>query len=66
MEVGQLNEIIIFIVLFFFQLSNLGAVEFLGKFEQGSFILGKTKPGSKVFIDKKKSEFLKKVFLLLV
>ena len=30
------------------------AVTFDGKFIQGSFILGKTKPGSKVFIDKKK------------
>ena len=33
---------------------NLSAVEFLGKFEQGSFILGKTKPNSKVKIDNKK------------
>ena len=30
---------------------NLSAVEFLGKFEQGSFILGKAEPGSKIFID---------------
>ena len=30
------------------------AVTFDGKFVQGSFILGKTEPGSKVFIDKKK------------
>ena len=30
------------------------AVEFLGDFKQGSFILGKTKPGSKVYIDNKK------------
>ena len=29
------------------------AVTFDGKFIQGSFILGKTEPGSKVFIDKK-------------
>ena len=33
---------------------NLSAVEFLGKFEQGSFILGKIKPNSKVKIDNKK------------
>ena len=32
----------------------LGAVEFFGKFEQGSFILGKTKPNSEVKIDNKK------------
>ncbi|SVC91951.1 uncharacterized protein METZ01_LOCUS344805, partial [marine metagenome] len=30
------------------------AVTFDGKFNQGSFILGKTEPGSEVFIDKKK------------
>ena len=30
------------------------ALTFEGKFVQGSFILGKTEPGSEVFIDKKK------------
>ena len=30
------------------------AVTFEGNFIQGSFILGKTEPGSEVFIDKKK------------
>ena len=30
------------------------ATTFKGKFVQGSFILGKTEPGSEVFIDKKK------------
>ena len=30
------------------------AATFDGKFIQGSFILGKTEPGSEVFIDKKK------------
>jgi len=30
------------------------ALTFDGKFIQGSFILGKTEPGSEVFIDKKK------------
>ena len=46
-----------FIFVFFIFLFNykyLSAVEFLGKFEQGSFILGKTKPNSKVKIDNKK------------
>ena len=40
-------------LLFFFILKfhYLGAVEFSGKFEQGAFILGKTKPNSKVKID---------------
>ena len=32
------------------------AVTFKDKFIQGSFILGKTEPGSEVFIDKKKSK----------
>ena len=43
-----------FTILFLFQIELLSAVEFKGKFEQGSFILGKTEPGSKVFIDKRK------------
>ena len=30
------------------------ATTFKGKFIQGSFVLGKTEPGSEVFIDKKK------------
>ena len=33
--------------------SHANAVEFIGKFIQGHFILGKTKYGSKVYIDKK-------------
>ena len=41
-------------LIFFFNYQYLDAVEFLGKFEQGSFILGKTKPNSKVKIDNKK------------
>ena len=40
---------LIFFIIFKFQ--YLSAVEFLGKFEQGSFILGKTNPNSKVKID---------------
>jgi murein DD-endopeptidase MepM/ murein hydrolase activator NlpD len=38
-------------LLIFFQINFLNAVEFIGKFEQGSFILGKTKPSSKIQID---------------
>ena len=41
-------------LIFLFNYQYLVAVEFLGKFEQGSFILGKTKPNSKVKIDNKK------------
>jgi murein DD-endopeptidase MepM/ murein hydrolase activator NlpD len=45
--------LILFVVIIFkFQLLN--AVEFTGKFEQGSFILGKIKPNSQVKIDNKK------------
>ena len=46
---------LIFKILFrYIFLSNqLLAVEFFGKFEQGSFILGKTKPKSKIEIDNK-------------
>ena len=34
--------------------SNVFALEFQGKFIQGHFILGKTHPDSKIWIDKKK------------
>ena len=37
-------------------------VEFNGDFRQGSFILGKTDPGSKVIIDKKKIRVTKDGF----
>ena len=39
-------------LLLIFNISH--AVEFLGDFKQGSFILGKTDPNSKVFIDDRK------------
>ena len=45
---------IILFLIFLFNFQYLSAVEFLGKFEQGSFILGKTKPNSKVKVDDKK------------
>ncbi len=45
-------KLIFKIIIFLSYLSaNLYAVEFYGKFEQGSFILGKTDPNSKVKID---------------
>ena len=40
--------------LFFLITTSSFATTFEGKFIQGSFILGKTEPGSTVFIDKKK------------
>ena len=45
------RSIIIFIFIIF---TSAKAVEFEGKFEQGSFILGKAKPNSKIEIDDRK------------
>ena len=50
---------IIKIILFFLIPFNLNATEFKGSFKQGSFILGKTNPNSKVFIDKFKVRLTK-------
>ena len=44
---------IFFFLIIIFSNQNLSALEFKGKFNQGSFILGKTNPGSKVKIDNK-------------
>ena len=45
----------LFLINFFFIfLTPIKAFDFKGKFEQGSFILGKTNPGAKVLIDNKK------------
>ena len=42
-------------LIFFLLIFNIShAVEFLGNFKQGSFILGKTDPNSKVFVDDRK------------
>ena len=46
-------KIIIIIVSLITFSSNSDAIEFNGSFLQGSFILGKTDPGTKVTIDKK-------------
>ena len=62
MVVGQLNKILIPIFLIVFLNQNLYGVEFKGKFEQGSFILGKTDPGSKVSIDSRKVKVSKDGF----
>ena len=43
-----------FIIFFFLVFNASHAAEFLGNFKQGSFILGKTDPDSKVFIDERK------------
>ena len=46
----KIFKILIFNLIF---LSSLSATEFKGKFEQGSFILGKTEPNSSVKVDNK-------------
>ena len=53
MVVGLLNKIFICILILFFSIQNSYSIEFKGKFEQGSFIIGKTDPNSIVKIDKK-------------
>ena len=53
--IGSYNFIMIRYALFFLIIFNIShAVEFQGDFKQGSFILGKTDPGTKVTIDKKR------------
>jgi len=47
-------RILFFSLLLILQIKVLNALEFQGKFEQGSFILGKTNPKSKIQIDSKK------------
>ena len=53
---------IFLLLIFFFNHQFLSAVEFLGKFEQGSFILGKAKKGSNIKIDNKKIRVSKNGF----
>ncbi len=62
MVVGQLSKILLLVSLVFFFSQKLIATEFKGKFEQGAFILGKTKPGSQVIIDEKKIRVSKEGF----
>ena len=42
------------LLVVFFSYTQTHAIEFEGKFIQGHYIIGKTNPGSKIFIDKKK------------
>jgi len=42
------------LIFIFFLFNTSHAVEFIGDFKQGSFILGKTDPNSKVYIDNRK------------
>ena len=47
------------LVLFLLFFNNATAVEFNGKFIQGHFIIGKTKPNTQILIDKKKIKVTK-------
>ena len=47
------------LVLFLLIFNNATAVEFNGKFIQGHFIIGKTKPNTQILIDKKKIKVTK-------
>ena len=62
MEVGLLNEGSSLIFNFFFNFNLLLAIEFNGSFLQGSYIIGKISPDSKVFIDKTKVKVSKEGF----
>ena len=48
------SKIIKIVIIYFLLITKAFTLEFTGKFLQGHFILGKTNPGSKVLIDKKK------------
>ena len=48
--------ILIFFYLFF---NNLHSIELKGEFYQGNLIIGKTDPGSQIFIDKSKIKISK-------
>ncbi len=50
---SKIVKIFIYFSIIVFSIQNSFAVEFKGKFEQGSFIIGKTDPNSIVKIDKK-------------
>ena len=51
-------------ILIFFQTNLSHGIEFKGKFEQGSFILGKTDPDSKIQVDNKKIRVSKDGFFV--
>ena len=56
------SKIIRYILIIFLISFEVSALEFEGKFIQGHFILGKTEPGAKIKIDKKKVRVSKEGF----
>ena len=57
-------KILFFFIILLFNFSIANAIEFEGKFVQGSFILGKTSPNSEIKIDKKKIKVSKKGYFV--
>jgi hypothetical protein len=57
MDSKIIYKLLLLVVFFFSTLAH--AVEFEGKFIQGHYIIGKTNPGTKIIIDKKKSKSFK-------
>jgi len=55
---------LLFIIILFLQSNIVYSLEFKGTFFQGNLILGKTVPGSKVFVDKKKVKVSKLGFFV--
>ena len=55
---------LLFLLIFSFNNEILLAVEFKGKFNQGSFIIGKTDPKSKIMIDEKNVKITDKGFFV--
>ena len=47
-----MKKALIFISFYFF-FNNIQSIELKGKFYQGNLIIGKTVPGSKIYIDEK-------------
>ena len=62
----NIKKIILIVTISLMFIESVNADEFFGKFEQGSFILGKTNPKAKVQIDKKNIRVSKGGFLLSV
>ena len=60
MDSKIINKLLL--VLIFILSTHAQAVEFKGKFIQGHYIVGKTNPGSNIFIDKKKVKVSKDGF----
>ena len=53
-----MKSVFLFLIIFFYSNAS-SAVEFRGKFEQGSFIIGKVTKGSKVEVDNRKIRLTK-------